>query len=237
MAKFLTAKGTIAKIEEIISTSKERLVLVSPFFQLSKTFFERLQDADRRRVKIMLFYGKKELEPDERDKVAQLKNLSLFFCENLHAKCYFNEDTMVITSMNMYEFSEKNREMGVLITKQEDPGIYNDAEREINSILGASTRVEDESLQGFQQAGRAPASDRTPASAVFPGDRLDAHCIRCGRNLPFDTLHALCADCYDVWAEYGDADYPEHYCHLCGKPSMTTKAKPLCTACYSKVMK
>lgn len=116
MAEFLTTSGTSHELENIIIDSKKKLTLVSPYLQLSKTFHQRLKDASNRGVKIVIIYGKDELKPNERNSLAELRNVELYYFENLHAKCYFNEDRMIITSMNMYEFSEKNnREMGVLI--------------------------------------------------------------------------------------------------------------------------
>lgn len=116
MAEFLTTNGTSYNIENIIIDAKSKLILVSPYLQISKTFYERLKDASNKNVSIKIIYGKDELKPNERNSLAELKNVELYFFENLHAKCYFNETKMVITSMNMYEFSEKNnREMGVLI--------------------------------------------------------------------------------------------------------------------------
>ena len=61
MAEFLTTQGTSYHIENIIKNAKNKLVLISPYLKLSKTFFERLKDADRRGVKITLVYGKKDL--------------------------------------------------------------------------------------------------------------------------------------------------------------------------------
>ncbi|MBI2329571.1 MAG: hypothetical protein HYU85_08090, partial [Chloroflexi bacterium] len=101
MAEFLTTKGTAYHIENIIVNAKNWLFLISPFLNLSKNFYERLKDADRRKVKIILIFGKDELKPSEKKLLQQLENLELFFCENLHAKCFLNEEQMVITSMNM----------------------------------------------------------------------------------------------------------------------------------------
>jgi hypothetical protein len=48
---------------------------------------------------------------------------------------------MVITSMNLYEFSEKtNREMGVLVTGDEEA--YRAAVAEVKSIVAASEGVQ-----------------------------------------------------------------------------------------------
>ena len=107
MAEFLTTHATAYHIENIILNAKKSLVLVSPYLQVSKTFMDRLTDADERGTEIQVIFGKDQLKPDEKDQLKKLRNLSLLFCENLHAKCYFNDDTMVITSMNMYEFQRK----------------------------------------------------------------------------------------------------------------------------------
>ncbi|GAF81802.1 unnamed protein product, partial [marine sediment metagenome] len=131
MAKFLTTLETSAKIEKIIREAKEELTLITPYLKLTQIFFDRLKDADNRNVRTKLVYGKEELNPDDLERLKELKNLELNFCENLHAKCYFNENLMVITSLNLHEFSQtNNREMGVQIKLKEDTKLFNDAKNE-----------------------------------------------------------------------------------------------------------
>lgn len=253
MPEFLTTHATAAKIENIILDSNKKLVLVSPYVRLPTTLFRRLKDADERGVKIIFVYGKDELKPDEKRQLESLTNLELFYCERLHAKCYFNEESMVITSMNLVDFSEKNnREMGVLVKRVEDAGIFKAAIREVQSIIGESEK-EKMGPVPYQQPRPAPSRDRTPnslprvgkrniaeilrntLSTVFTGEKLDAFCIRCGERLPFDPPHALCDACYYEWSDYDNPNYPEHYCHACGNPSRTTKDRPLCSSCYSRL--
>lgn len=254
MAEFLTTHQTAASIESIVRDAKQKLVLVSPYLQLSKAFFGRLKDADERGVKIILIYGKEELKPAEKNQFMNLRNLSLCFCENLHAKCYYNEGNMVITSMNMYEYSEKNnREMGVLIKSQDDTSVFKDAVREVQSIWRSSVKEESKSSQAYPQPVPTSAKDKrtTPVpnaqkqsvgnilldtlSTILTGEKLDAYCIRCGDRIPFDPYRPLCDECYWVWSDYGNPNYPEHYCHSCGKPNNTTKEKPLCYSCYTRL--
>ena len=85
MSKFLTTHATAYNIEEIILSAKEELVLVSPYLQLSKTFFNRLKDADERKTKIYLVYGKNELKKEEESQLNGLENLTRYFCKELHA--------------------------------------------------------------------------------------------------------------------------------------------------------
>ncbi len=218
MARFLTTQGTSYYIEDIIRNAKNELVLISPFLQLSKTLFERLKDADRQNVKIYLIYGKDELKPEERKQLSQLQNLSLYFFQNLHAKCYFNEENMVITSMNMYEFSEKtNREMGVLVSARGDGNLFSDALKEAKSILDSATKEE---------------LSRSKANSYSYEKTQPGHCIRCGIPIPYNLDRPLCDEHFEVWAQYGDFNYPEKCCHSCGNPWPTNKAKPQCDSCY-----
>ncbi|MFC1983621.1 phospholipase D-like domain-containing protein [Chloroflexota bacterium] len=253
MAEFQTTHQTAASIESIIRDAKQRLVLVSPYLQLSRAFFARMKDADEQGVKIIIIYGKDELKPTEKKKLLSLKNIALGFCDNLHAKCYYNEDNMIITSMNMYEYSEKNnREMGILIKSKEDPSVYKDAVREVQSIWRSSTRKEGKSFDYSQKPTTESKKDTKPTivpdtkksgakdilmgvlSTILVGDKLTAYCIRCGDRVPFDRFHPLCDECYWVWSDYGNPNYTEHFCHSCGKQIKTTKSRPLCPSCFQK---
>ena len=139
MAKFLTTSGISYYIEEVILGAKSEIFLVSPYLKLSPNLYERLKDADLKNIKINLIYGKDQLHEDQRKLLSELNNLNLYFKNNLHAKCYFNEDMMVISSMNMYEFSEKNnREMGVLTTKNKDEELFKEGCDETASIVSSS---------------------------------------------------------------------------------------------------
>jgi len=157
MPQFLTTSGTSHWIENIIIKAKSELLFITPYLKLSPTLVQRLTETDRRNVRIQLVYGKSELHPNEKRQLEALANLELFYLENLHAKCYLNEHTLVVSSMNLYEFSEKNnREMGILLTPQEDGECFADALAEARSILAAAKRV----------SGRKPVTDTRPRVVV-----------------------------------------------------------------------
>jgi phosphatidylserine/phosphatidylglycerophosphate/cardiolipin synthase-like enzyme len=181
VAEFLTTHGTAFQLERIINGARAALILVSPYLRLSKTLLERLQDASRRGVRITLIYGKSSLARDEEAALSQLNRLSIHYFENLHAKCYANEEHLVITSMNLHEFSEKtNREMGVLFSKNEQ--VYRDAMAEIQSILAASSQGRVRQHREVREAPPDPPgvvrSRRRQRPAVMGA------CIRCAREIP-----------------------------------------------------
>ncbi|MDQ6770573.1 MAG: phospholipase D family protein [Gemmatimonadota bacterium] len=238
MAEFLTTHGTAFQIENVIAGAKKQLTLVSPFLKLSKTLAERLQDAARRGASITIVFGKEELEREQGLQIAGLAGARHYFLPNLHAKCYFNEDRMVIRSMNMYEFSEKhNREMGVLLEAGEPA--YTDALREVDSIIAAS---EERSVAPAATPRRRIDSPIESVAATVTVRRSSrAHrrssgvCIRCQASIPRDPECPLCGACYEVWSAYQNADHQEQWCHFCGRPEETSVNRPLCRNCYSSV--
>lgn len=218
MAEFLTTKGISFQIENIIINSVSTLYLVSPYLKLTSYFYERLCDAEKKGVKIIIIYGKDELKPDQESKLAKLKNLELYFSKNLHAKCYSNESNMVITSMNMYDYSEQNnREMGILIDKNIDNSIYAKALDEIISIKNSSIKEELHKNQNSYNM------EQKTSPLGF--------CIRCCAEVKLNPNYPLCDSCYAVWAIWENSEWQEKYCHKCGKERATTKYQPLCDEC------
>jgi len=142
MAKFLNSSGTTYHLEELIKNASDRLVIISPYLKLNERIKELLEDRNRLKIDIRIVYGKNDLHPEE---INWLKNLTFIrtsFCKNLHAKCYLNENECIITSLNLYEFSQvNNNEMGVLIYRNEDAKLYADTYEEAQRIIRISDEV------------------------------------------------------------------------------------------------
>ncbi|MBX9852052.1 MAG: phospholipase D family protein [Cytophagaceae bacterium] len=233
MAEFLTTNGTSYHIETIIIGAKKKLVLVSPYLQLSKTLFERLKDAANKDVSIKIIYGKDELKPNERNSLSELKGLELFYFDNLHAKCYFNESEMVITSMNMYEFSEKNnREMGVFITKEKDSSLFEKAVAETLSIIQSSEPIQIARVKRqIVQVKSYGLSKQDKSKKKMPSR---GYCIRCEERVVYDSSKPYCYDCFLIWSQFENPSYEENVCHSCGEFEKTSMSKPLCYDCFQQ---
>lgn len=142
MAKFLNTSATNYYLEEMIKNSRERLILISPFLKLNNQVKELLEDKDRLKIDIRIVYGKSELQPEEISWLKELTYVRTSFCKNLHAKCYMNEESAIITSLNLYEFSQvNNNEMGIFIDRNEDSQMYSDAYEEAQRIIRISDEV------------------------------------------------------------------------------------------------
>ncbi|MCO8042350.1 phospholipase D family protein [Acinetobacter bohemicus] len=142
MAKFLNTSATNFFLEELIKNAKERLILISPYLRLNDRIKELLEDKDRLKIDIRIIYGKSDLHPDEIKWLQKLDYVRLSFCKNLHAKCYINESECIISSLNLYEFSQvNNNEMGILVRKDEDQEVFKDAYEEAQRIIRISDEV------------------------------------------------------------------------------------------------
>lgn len=142
MAKFLNTSATNYFLEELIKDAENRLILISPFLKLNDRMKELLADKNRLKIDVRIVYGKSELQPEEINWLKELTYIRTSFCKNLHAKCYLNEELCIITSLNLYEFSQiNNNEMGILIRRAEDAELYKDAYEEAQRIIRISDEV------------------------------------------------------------------------------------------------
>lgn len=134
--QFLTTKQISGEIERIIRDADNFIIMISPYVKISQMYIDRLLEAEKRNVKILFVFGKEQLAEIEESKFSAFKKMKMYYLDNLHAKCYLNESSSIITSMNLYEFSElNNREMGIVINKVDNEKLYNDISKEANSII------------------------------------------------------------------------------------------------------
>lgn len=162
MAKFLNTSATNYFLEELIKDAKDRLILISPFLKLNDRIKELLSDKNRLKIDVRIVYGKSELQPEEINWLKELTYIRTSFCKNLHAKCYMSEELCIISSLNLYEFSQvNNNEMGVLIRRSEDSELYKDAYEEAQRIIRVSEEIRI-SLERVVNAAESKAEQEEP---------------------------------------------------------------------------
>jgi len=242
MAVFLTTRGTTSELERIINSAERFLVLISPFIRMPSSLFQNLKAADRQGVKISIVYGKSEPKPDTLKQLAELANAKLYFLKDLHAKCYFNEKSMIITSLNLYDFSEiNNREMGVLVQKEDADNVYEDAVKEARLIVDQADRCDPNTqttkapvvqVRPPEEQKKRESIWRRPLSEVLSSfiGKTQGFCIGCRERLEFDEEKPYCLTCYAKWRR--NMRQKGSYCHECGKKATTTINKVRCRACY-----
>lgn len=166
MAKFLNTDLLNEWILRLIEETERELIIIVPYIKTSGRVYKQLFEANKRGVETTIVYRENKLTHEEKRKFEALDNLNLMHHPNVHAKCYYNEKYMIIGSMNLYEYSEKNnREMGVLLHRVEieennclgsnadDDTIFEDAIKEMQTIIKSSTfekQSRETSTEGFE---------------------------------------------------------------------------------------
>lgn len=176
MPKFLNTSGITFFLENLISSSKSRVVLVSPYLKINTRIRQLIEDANNSGIEIDFIYGKNDLLPEEEDWLSSLDNVAVRYCENLHAKCYLNESSAIITSMNLYEFSQvNNNEMGVFLDRATDRDCYAEASAEVARLYRISEEHKSRNktvlptLEAAEPSAVSPAkvSSSKPAEEIF----------------------------------------------------------------------
>ena len=263
MAEFLTRKGVSARLEDIIKNADEELILISPFIKIDKHTKELLEKKDG--IEIHVVYGKKkELHREESRWLEKTDSIRMSFHKDLHAKCYLNESQAILTSMNLYDFSEENNiEMGISVSREEDRQLYDEIRKEAVGIIDRSEKIRRPGwtrmaaktvIGGIKELTKEPSSPgrqpgtpkraaaprrKQPRPSNSPGRQPETpkrgFCIRCkADDLPANPDRPYCNRCYASWRRYENKDYEEKYCHTCGNEYASTLLKPVCFACYKK---
>ena len=142
MAEFLDTEATTHYLTKIIKNAKQEVVIISPYLKISHKIKDLIEDKDRMKIDVKIVYGKNELQPDENNWLKQLNSVRTGFCKDLHAKCYLNESEAIVTSMNLYEYSQiNNYEMGISVTKDEDSKLYSDIYDEARRLFRISEEI------------------------------------------------------------------------------------------------
>ena len=238
MAEFLTTTGISYNLEELIKNSDEKLFLVSPYLQIAGSLKHLIAERDLRKIDIRVVYRKdNKINAEDMSFLQELTSVKISACENLHAKCYLNENTAIIASMNLYQYSQQNnREMGIKVEKDKEPNLYDDIFKEVMVILQTSQQPEFSVKKLKKDA--FTASKKVPKKINKKPQKKDmGFCIRCGNDLKFNPEKPLCYKCFKSWEKYNNPTYKEKICHACGSKYSSTVAKPVCYACYNKLNK
>ncbi len=229
------------EIIQLVHDAQERLYLVSPYHDWGDWghLTGALDTAIRRRVDVTLVYRKGN---EGKNKAAldwfRDRKAATVAVDSLHAKIYISEKVALLTSMNLYLYSQNNsREVCVRFDQSEREHI--ELLNYVTELIGTDVATEKPALS---KAAAKPTSSpsraavqspsppkRAPKSATHPR----GHCIRCGQGVRFDKEMPFCTPHFQIWNEYKYDEYEEKHCHRCGQKSKTSKKEPFCESCAS----
>jgi phosphatidylserine/phosphatidylglycerophosphate/cardiolipin synthase-like enzyme len=230
MSEFLDTQGVSYYLKKLINNSNDKLYLISPYLQLNNQLKLSLEDRHKFSIDIIIIYGKvSDINPDDSEWLKSFPGIKLMFHKDLHAKCYFNEKEAIITSMNLYMFSQQNNvEMGIYISREKDEELYKQIANEVDRIKRGSEHRTISVEKVDNPKGESPKS-----KLKATGNKLDSkqsgYCIRTGKEIPFNVEKPMNYEAWKEWNKEGDPEQPEKFCHFSGESSNgeTTYSKPI----------
>jgi phosphatidylserine/phosphatidylglycerophosphate/cardiolipin synthase-like enzyme len=121
MPRFVEGDKLNAALIDLIKNADEYLFLISPYIKLHSRIKDQLKlKRSLAELQIIIVFGKSEdgqsnrISEEDLTFLKEFPNIQIRYEKSLHAKYYASEDGALITSLNLYDFSQNNNiEVGV----------------------------------------------------------------------------------------------------------------------------
>src|SRR5947207_8991421 len=111
MATFLTGNELNTQLGNLFEYANEYLILISPYIKLHDRYASALKaKRENYDLKIIVVFGKNEddfsksMKQEDFNFFKDFPNIEIRYEKRLHAKYYANENSAILTSMNLYNF-------------------------------------------------------------------------------------------------------------------------------------
>jgi hypothetical protein len=204
VAEFIRSEEILPKIREIVGEARQKIGIATYSIRLDNDLLFSLEKADRRGVPITIIHGTKDFSLHwNRKRLSLLKHFSAYINIRLHLKCYFNENKIILTSMNLNAIQNRDSlETGVILRANLDREEYLKAVGYYNAIIPLSAKY---TFRGFciRCGHKIPFKIPMPfCSRCWNKSTAAAICHMCGKKCPIDDELHLCEKCLH-------GDYPE----------------------------
>lgn len=272
MAVFVKGSKLNSEIEGVFESAEKCIIIISPFIKLHSRFIEILKSKKSNpNLEIIVVFGKndndysKSIAEESANFLMTFPNINIKYEPRLHAKYYSNESSSVLSSMNLYDFSQNNNIEFGIVTKAKFFGsitsnISNTLDKEAfeyfktvvnnsecvfhaapefeNRVLGFSKKYVKSIIKVDKFSNHFNQKTSSFDSSSNPKESTDiGYCIRTGVPIDFNLDRPLTDSAYKSWSKYKDPDYPEKFCHLTGENSdgQNSYAKPVLKKNWKKI--
>ena len=126
MATFLTGNDLNTQLGYLFEYAEAHLILISPYVKLHDRYSSALRTKIKNHeLQIIVVFGKNEddisksMKQEDFNFFKEFPNIEIRYEKRLHAKYYANENSAILTSMNLYNYSQDNNiEAGVLTKRK-----------------------------------------------------------------------------------------------------------------------
>ena len=261
MADFLSGDQLNHEIVKIISDPIDGIVLASPYMKFhDRIKRELIKLSGNPKIEIKVIIGKSDgnfkssIDKDSLEFLMNLPNVQLYHENRLHAKFYGNGFDFILSSMNLYDFSQNtNIEFGVklaagtILDNRFEKEAFNFIQEVISQaeLIYENVPVYEKKLLGLskeylgfknilnkvdrKKRGIQEVIDEVIEEVKLKEGTKMGFCIRTGEPIPFNLKMPLSDKAFKTWSYFKDENFQEKYCHVTGEPSdgKTSFAKPV----------
>ena len=217
---FLENQNCAEEIHRVIENANSELIIITPFIDLGPRMKGSFNIARDKGITIKLITRwKKKLAAKDETELAFFKGLGaeIMFVERLHSKLFLNENSGVLSSMNMLDGSaHHSQEIGIF---SNDTGL-------VTSFKGYAQRLERSAMPDQYAPAKSTAKN---APSQKKKQQKTGYCIRTGEKIPFNIKSPFNKKSLASWNRYKNPDFKEKFCHFSGEKSngQTTFSKPI----------
>lgn len=253
MSEFITENELNAKLSRIFENAEFELLIISPYIKLHDRIKSILKSKlNKPDLSIVVLFGKNEddvsksMNKEDFDFFKQFPKIQIRFEKRLHAKLYANEDQFLITSMNLYDYSQNtNIESGVIGSLTEkrtgkqtidyfnrvieqselifekvpvfEPKMFGLSFKYLKSEVYVDNSDAFYSNKSYKKEYKKKFQRGTESTNT--NNKHSGYCIRTGVEIEFNIKMPMCSEAYSSWDRYKDVNYAEKYCHFSGEAS------------------
>lgn len=224
---FLENQNCAEEIHRIIENANSELTIITPYIDLGPRMEGSFNVISGKNIKIKLITRwKAQLLAKDEKQIAYFKELGaeIIFVTRLHSKLYLNEQSGVLSSMNMLDGSAHH---------SQEIGIYTNDTGLITSYKGYAERL----AKSAMPSQNAPAKSSTKkASPQKKKQKVLGYCIRTGEEIPFNVKSPFTTKAFVSWNRFKNPEFKEKFCHFSGKESdgLTSYSKPILKKNWAK---
>lgn len=242
MSKLIDGSKLNSEIIDLFNNAEKELIIISPYIKLHSRIKDSLKLRKDDDLFLTVVYGKnpenkqKSLSKEDMEFFKGFRDVEIRYEERLHAKVFANDDTSILTSMNLYDFSMNNNiEFGIVNHKKssieklknifsENLSMDDQVTMFIYGIIENSELIFNKSANyekkflSTKYVESIIEVDKTIQNKKNINKNI-GYCIRTGKEIPFNPKKPFSSDAFKSWAKYKKPDFKEKYCHKTGKKS------------------
>jgi phosphatidylserine/phosphatidylglycerophosphate/cardiolipin synthase-like enzyme len=213
----LTTSQISTKIIDIINDSKEYCVIITPYLEEWLHLQKCLMTTRDKKKRIIFFFREDQKEKKKIKDFYDEYKFDIVFIKDLHAKIYLNENEALITSMNLYDKSQKdNYEMGVLLKNKKI--IDEHVKTYVYDQIFKTGKIDELTLKSNNNF-----YELLENNLFF--EKID-YCVYCGKPKKYIADYLYCDKCHKT-LKPDKKNF--RFCVTCGKE---TKEHSQCTECH-----